>query len=155
MRTLRFALFVTMVAAGLALVTPAVGFCCGASPPPPPSGTAACYFFGFSCTSAGICTCGSSTLLTATVESVNARENETGTEDLDCTGDIPASAAPKQAVICQGPANGMCTLTGFPGQGGKGAVSGHHFVFTPDWQQVISPSGQVTLHCHNLQPLGS
>jgi hypothetical protein len=149
MRTLRFTLFVTMVAAGLAFARPTVGFCGPTSPPPPPSATAACYFFGFSCTGS-TCTC-VGTLSAATVESVDVKENPRGREDLVCKGDIPENAAPKHAVKCEGPADGICMLTGLP----HGGVSGHIHVFTQDWQEVITRSGHVTLRCHDLEPLGS
>jgi hypothetical protein len=123
--------------------------------PPPPSATAACVFQGFTCTGS-TCTCGG-TLLGVTVESISASESESGKEQLDCTGDIAASAPhPPQAVICQGPANGVCRLSGVsvldPPLLGNGAVSGHDSVETTDWMEVIAPSGQVTLHCRNLQP---
>jgi hypothetical protein len=156
MKSLRFGLFVMMVVGGLAFVRPAfVSYAAPTvGPPPPPSAAAACYFLGFSCTTGGTCTCGTGPLSNATVNSVSAKETPSGTENLDCTGDLPPSAAPPHAVICRGPANGVCTLRGFPGQAGNGAVSGHTFATTADWQEVISPSGQISLHCHNLEPFG-
>lgn len=158
--SLGFALLLAVVA-GL-LASDSSAFDGGAVLPPPPSAIAACFFQGFTCTSSGACSCAPGTELYATVESISARESESGKEQLDCTGNIEATAPhPSQAVICQGPANGICTLTGVARLGGvtvgdaslaDGAVSGHPFVHTFDWMEVISPSGQVTLHCRNLEP---
>jgi hypothetical protein len=163
--SLGFALLLAVVAGLLASDRPALGFDGGVPLlAPPPSAIAACFFQGFTCTPSGKCSCAPGVELYATVESISARESESGKEQLDCTGDIPATAPhPTQAVICQGPANGVCTLSGVARLGGvvtgdaslaDGAVSGHPFVRTTDWMEVIAPSGQVTLHCRDLQPFG-
>jgi hypothetical protein len=161
--SLGFALLLAVVAGLLASDRPALGTD-GIVPQlaPPPSATAACFFQGFTCTPSG-CSCTPGSELYATVESISAKETESGKEQLDCTGDIAASAPhPSQAVICQGPANGVCTLSGVARVGvaigdaslADGAVSGHPFVHTTNWMEVIAPSGQVTLHCRDLQPFG-
>jgi hypothetical protein len=163
--SLGFALLLAVVAGLLASDRPALAVSpIGPVLASPPSASAACFFQGFTCTGSGKCSCTPGSELYATVESISARETESGKEQLDCTGDIPATAPhPTQAVICQGPANGLCTLSGIATVGGvtvgdaslaDGAVSGHPFVSTTDWMEVIAPSGQVTLHCRDLQPFG-
>jgi len=101
---------------------------------------AACFFVGLDCTS----------VLDLKVQSISAAESAGGRESLDCSGEISKSVAPQRTVICQGPDNGVCTLQGI--SDGAGAVGANSIVQTTDWIEVITPSGQVTLHCRNLQP---
>ena len=101
---------------------------------------AACFFVGLDCTG----------VLDSKVLSISASESARGRERLDCSGTIPKSVAPQRTVICRGPEDGVCTLQGI--SDGAGAVGAHSIVQTTDWTEVITRSGQVTLHCRNLQP---
>ena len=114
-----------------------------------PGAIASCAFIGI-CTGNGECTC-SGVLSNATTEQIHAVESESGKETLICKGDIPKADAPDSATICRGsdPGAPPCTLQGF----GLMAVSGNPSVTTHDWQEVISASGQISLVCHNLQPV--
>jgi hypothetical protein len=152
MKTLKFALFVTMIVGVMALVKPSPGSCTDPTSLAVPSATVACFFEGFSCTK-DQCVCTGT--LTATVEFVKAKENESGKGDLHCRGHIPKSDAPPHEITCQGPADGVCTITGVSGLGGFGAISGQPSGFSQDWKEVIKPSGKVSLHCHDLEPLTS
>jgi hypothetical protein len=98
------------------------------------------------------CVC-SGTLSTATVKFIKAKENQSGKENLVCKGEIPPTEAPPHKIICQGPVDGVCTLSGV--EGGFGAVSDHAVANTRKWEEVIKKSGKVTLQCHDLEPLGS
>jgi len=153
MKTLKFALFVAMITGVMAFVRPSSGSCADLSAVPFPSATVACFFEGFICTK-DQCIC-TGPLTDATVEFVKAKENESGKGNLNCRGHIPKSEAPPHEITCQGPADGVCSLTGFPGLGGFGAVSGRPSASTQDWKEVIKRSGKVTLHCQDLEPLAS